>query len=345
MTPSRLLDALDRRPLDRPPIWFMRQAGRYLPEYRRLRSRHSFAEAMRNPAIAAEITLQPLRRFPLDAAIVFSDIMTPLAAMGVGVEFAPGPVLAPLTLMDVARLPGLEPAGVDFVGEAIEIVRTGLDREVAVVGFAGAPATLLAYLVEGGGSQQFPSFRRALHADAAPEALAVLAEAMRTYLLVQVEAGADVVQLFDTWAGLLSADQFEALAVPAARRALSGLGVPTVYFAPGSTHLLERFHLVGATAYGVDWRLGLGEAWRRVGDHPLQGNLDPSVLLGDRAAVRSGTVRVLEEAGGRPGHIFNLGHGILPATPVENVEAMVDSVVGWAGTDCAGVSHVSGSAP
>lgn len=328
----RLLRALRREPLDRPPIWFMRQAGRYLPEYRELRGRYSFEEAMHTPAVAAEITLQPLRRFPLDAAIVFSDIMTPLTGMGVGIEFDPGPRLTPLTMDGVARLGELDPAKVDFVAETIATVRASLDREVTMIGFAGGPATLLAYLLEGGGSQQFAGFRAALHSDAAGPALDVLARAMRTYLTAQIEAGAEVVQLFDTWAGLLSPDQFNRWALPAARQALTGLGVPTIYFAPGAAHLLGLFHLVGATAYGVDWRLPLGEAWRRVGErHPIQGNLDPTLLLSDPDTVRTGAIRVLEEAAGRPGHIFNLGHGVLPDTPLVGVEAMVKTVVGWDG--------------
>jgi uroporphyrinogen decarboxylase len=315
----------------------MRQAGRYLPEYRESRGRYSFDEAMRTPEVAAEITLQPLRRFPLDAAIVFSDIMTPLTAMGVAIEFDPGPRLTPLSVNDVAGLAEFDPAKVDFVAETIATVRASLDREVAVIGFAGGPATLLAYLLEGGGSQQFANFRRALHSDAAAEALAVLTKAMHSYLAAQIEAGADVVQLFDTWAGLLSTEQFKRWALPAARQVLAGLDVPTVYFAPGATHLFELFHLVGSTGYGVDWRLPLGEAWRQVGEGtPLQGNLDPALLLCDPETVRAGTIRVLDEAGGRPGHIFNLGHGVLPGTPVVSVEAMVKTVVSWDGSDSAG---------
>lgn len=328
----RLLRALRGEPLDRPPIWFMRQAGRYLPEYRELRSRHTFDLAMRTPRLAAEITLQPLSRFPLDAAIVFSDIMTPLTAMGVRIEFDPGPKLAPRTVEQVARLGELDPSRVGFVAETIAEVRSSLDEDVAVVGFAGGPATLLAYLLEGGGSHQFPNFRSALHGDLPTEAMAVLARSMRSYLGAQVEAGAQVVQLFDSWAGLLTPEQFRRWAIPAARDALAGLGVPTIYFAPGATHLLDLFHLVEATAHGVDWRLPLADAWRRVGlDRPIQGNLDPAMLLTDPDTVRAGTVGVLEGAGGRPGHIFNLGHGILPGTPLPNVEAMVETVVGWDG--------------
>ena len=328
----RLLKALRREPLDRPPIWFMRQAGRYLPEYRELRSRHTFDEAMRDPVVAAEITLQPLRRFPLDAAIVFSDIMTPLTAMGVGIDFDPGPRLTPRSAGEVARLGELDPARVDFVAATIATVRASLDPRVTVIGFAGGPATLLAYLLEGGGSQQFANFRKSFHSDDPAEALAVLARAMRVYLTAQIEAGAEVVQMFDTWVGLLSTDQFKRWALPAARQALAGLGVPTIYFAPGATHLIDLLSLVGATAYGVDWRLPLGESWRRVGEsYPIQGNLDPALLLSDPATVRAGTVQVLEEADGRSGHIFNLGHGVLPGTPLANVEEMVNTVTGWGG--------------
>ena len=325
---SRLLAALDRQSLDRPPIWFMRQAGRYLPEYRELRSRHGFDETMRTPALAAEITLQPLRRFPLDAAIVFADIMTPFGALGVPIEFAPGPSLSPLSLGQVADLGDLDQARVGFLGETIEIVSAALPPDVALIGFAGGPATLLAYLLEGGGSQHFPSFRRVFHGDDPTAALTVLARAMRTYLELQVDAGVRVAQLFDTWAGLLSPQQFEEWALPAARQALAGLEVPTIYFAPAAAHLLDLLPRIGATGYGVDWRLPLGDYWKRLGeDHVIQGNLDPALLLSDPDTVRAGTNRVLEEAAGRPGHVFNLGHGVLPDTPLENVQAMVETVL------------------
>jgi uroporphyrinogen decarboxylase len=323
----RLLAALRGEPLDRPPVWLMRQAGRYLPEYRELRSRHTFVEAMRRPDLAAEITLQPLRRFPLDAAIVFADIMTPLGAMGVDVVFEPGPRLEPLTLDRVAHLPDPDMTTLGHVAETITQVRAGLDPEVAVIGFAGAPTTVLAYLVEGGGSQQFPHFRKTFHGADPADALSNLARATNEYLRSQVEAGADVIQLFDTWAGLLDPEQFARWARPSAREALSSLGVPTIYFAPGASHLLEQLPDVGATAYGVDWRLPLEAAWQKIGfDRPIQGNLDPSVLLAGPEASGRATSDLLERVGGRPGHVFNLGHGVLPGTPVESVSAVVDAV-------------------
>lgn len=324
----RLVAALDRQPLDRPPVWFMRQAGRYLPEYRELRAGHTFEEVMSTPEIAAEITLQPLRRYPLDAAIVFSDIMTPLMGMGVGVEFDPGPKLAPLTVDQVADLGPLDPSTVGFVGETISQVRAGAGPEVAVIGFAGGPVTLLAYLLEGGGSKHFPRFRAALHEPRIEEALSVLATSMHLYLETQTQSGADVVQLFDSWAGLLSTPMFRRLAVPAARQTLAGLSAPTIYFVPGGSHLLEILPEVGANGYGVDWRLPLDTAWERIGENRvIQGNLDPAVLLSSPTAVGDAVSRVLAEAAGRPGHIFNLGHGILPDTPLENVEAMVQTIV------------------
>jgi uroporphyrinogen decarboxylase len=235
-------------------------------------------------------------------------------------------------LDEVARLPEFEPTQVDFVAETVSIVRGVLDQEIAVIGFAGGPATILAYLLEGGGSQHFVGLRAAMHSDEVGEALDRLARMTRAYFTLQLEGGADVVHLFDTWAGLLSREQFKRWALPAAQKALAGLGVPTIYFAPGATHLLDLFHLVGATAYGVDWRLSLAEAWRLVGEsRSLQGNLDPAVLLSSPDRVRAGTVKVLEEAGGRRGHIFGLGHGIFPATPLPNVEAMIRTVHEWRG--------------
>jgi uroporphyrinogen decarboxylase len=325
----RLLAALRREPLDRPPVWMMRQAGRYLPEYRELRSRHSFDVAVRTPAIAAEITLQPLRRFPLDAAILFADIMTPLAAMGVPIEFDPGPKLIPQTTGQIASLGELHVDQVGHVAETVGLVRDELDPEVAMIGFAGGPVTLLAYLVEGGGSQHFPDFRLAFHTGDPTEALMVLARAMSTYLEVQIEAGVNVVQLFDTWAGLLTPAQFRQYAIPAAKVALAGLDVPAIYFAPGATHLLELLPEIGAAGYGVDWRLPLDEAWRRMGpERVIQGNLDPALLRSDPAAVRSATDDILERVADRPGHVFNLGHGVLPDTPIDNVAAMVETVIG-----------------
>ena len=323
-----LVEALARRPVARPPVWVMRQAGRYLPEYRELRSKHSFQEAVSNPAIAVELTLQPIRRFGMDGAVIFADIMTPLEAMGVEMTFDPGPRLHPHTLDEVAALPNLDPDRVGFVAETIRLVRAAVPDEIAVIGFAGAPVTLLAYLVEGGGSRDFMGLRSALRRDpaAARAALDALARAMRGYLGIQVAAGADVVQLFDTWAGVLGVAEFGSIAVPAARAALSGLEIPRIYFAPGAGHALEAQLAVGAEGYGIDWRTPLAHAWTRLGDVAIQGNLDPAVLLTDPATIRTEVAAMLDSVAGRSGLVVNLGHGIDRNTPPEHVAALVEAV-------------------
>ena len=324
----RLLAAIEGRSLDHPPVWFMRQAGRYLPEYRALRERYGFQEAVRRPDIASEITLQPWRRFDLDAAIVFADIMTPLEGFGIEVDFAPGPRLEPISIDALAGLGTFDVAAVGFVGETIASVREHLPRDRAVIGFAGAPATLAAYLLEGGGSKTFLALRRALSGspDTAAAALGVLGRAMREYLVAQVDAGADVVMLFDSWAGLLPLGEWTRLAMPAARVALEDVGVPTIYFAPGAGGSIRAQTQVGSSVTGVDWRLDLAEVRAAFPDRTLQGNLDPGVLLGSPAAIEDGVRRVLEAAGTSAGHVFNLGHGFLPETPVENAELLVKLV-------------------
>lgn len=325
-----LVEAVSGRPTDRTPVWVMRQAGRYLPEYRALRREHDFQQAVSTPEVAAEITLQPIERFDMDGAVIFADIMTPLEAMGVEIEFAPGPRLRPHTLEEVANLSPLDTDRVGFVAETVRLVRAGVPDATAVIGFAGAPLTLLAYLVEGGGSKDFVSLRAALRRDpiAATAALDNLAESMNRYLAMQVRAGADVVQLFDSWAGVLDRDIYAERAVPAARAALADLGAPRIYFAPHGPHTLELQSAVEADCYGVDWRLPLSEAWGRIGSRSIQGNLDPAVLLTDPATIEREVGTVLESAAGRDGHVFNLGHGIDRHTPPENLAAMVDAVRG-----------------
>jgi uroporphyrinogen decarboxylase len=306
----------------------MRQAGRYLPEYRELRQRHAFQAAVSDPGIAVEITLQPIRRFAMDGAVIFADIMTPLEAMGVPVTFDPGPRLRPHTVAEVAGLGALDPGRVEHVAATVAGVRAQVPEDTAVIGFAGAPVTLLAYLLEGGGSTGFMALRAAVAEDpaAVAAALATLAAAMNRYLQVQVGAGAAVVQLFDTWAGLLARHQFEALAIPAARKTLDGLDVPSIYFAPGAGHALDLFPEVAATGYGVDWRVAIDDAWEVLGEVAVQGNLDPAVLLTDRVTVTRAVGDIMDRVGGRPGHVFNLGHGIDRATSPDLVAAMVEAV-------------------
>lgn len=326
----RLLQALACQPLDRPPVWLMRQAGRHLPEYRELRNRHSFEETMTDPELATEVTLQPLRRYPLDAAIVFADIMTPIRAMGVDLRFDPGPKMTPLTLAEVAALKPPREELLEPLCETLRRVRSRLEPEKALIGFCGGPATVLAYLLEGGGSRDFPRLRLAFDDPTIEEALAVLAEAMNQYLRFQISSGADVVQVFDTWAGVLPVGVYEEHVVRPTSQVVAGVGAPSIYFAPNATHLLGRVHMVGADGYGVDWRIPVDLASDRVGPSlAIQGNLDPAYLLGEPEAARRETEWVLEEACGRPGHIFNLGHGVLPQSRPETVAAVVDTVANW----------------
>ena len=322
-----LLDALDLKALDHPPVWVMRQAGRYLPEYRSLRERYSFQESVTKPELAAEITLQPIRRFGMDGAIVFADIMTPLEAMGVEITFDPGPRLQPLSLRQVAQLHRLDADAVGHVLETIRLVASEVPAHTAVIGFAGAPITLLAYLLEGGGSKDFMTMRAALGSapDLAEAALENLASSMQVYLRAHVAAGAEVVQLFDTWAGVLDADTYRRFAVPGARASLAGLEVPTIYFAPGAGHTLSLQGEVGARAYGIDWKTPIDHAFSVFEGRAVQGNLDPSILLSDPATVRAKTLALLEQVAGRGGHVLNLGHGIDRRTPPENVSALVEA--------------------
>ncbi len=323
-----LVEALRRRPVGRRPVWIMRQAGRYLPEYRDLRARHSFQDAVATPAVAAEITLQPIRRFGMDGAVIFADIMTPLEAMGVAMTFDPGPRLRPHTLAEVAALGPLDVERVGFIAETIRRVRSEVPDETAVIGFAGAPLTLLAYLVEGGSSKDYMRLRGELRADpaAARAALSTLAAAMNTYLAMQIAAGADVVQLFDSWAGVLDRESFRDIAMPPAARALAELEAPRIYFAPGCGHTLDIQPAIGAEGYGVDWRLSLVEAWARLGDVAIQGNVDPAILLADPDTIRKAVGALLAGSAGRDGHIVNLGHGIDRHTPPENVATFVEAV-------------------
>jgi uroporphyrinogen decarboxylase len=323
-----LLEAISLRPLPHPPVWIMRQAGRYLPEYREIRARHSFQETVNTPALAAELTLQPVKRFDMDVAVIFADIMTPLEAMGVEMTFDPGPRLSPLTLAEIVSLPEFDVDRVSHVGETIRLVGQGVPATTSVIGFAGAPVTLLAYLIEGGGSKDFMEMRTALRTnpELATEALDKLAVAMNAYLRFQVAAGADVVQLFDTWAGLLDPVTYSSLAVPAAGKTQAGVGVPTIYFAPGAGHTLALQSDVGASAYGVDWRTSLEDAFDAFPGSAVQGNLDPAILRSEPTNIERAVKELLAQVAGRPGHIMNLGHGIDRRTPPENVAAFVEAV-------------------
>ena len=332
--PTLLLRALRGEALPRPPVWFMRQAGRYLPEYRAVRERTSFLELCHDPELATEVTLQPLRRFGFDAGIVFSDILLPLEAMGRTLTFGKGhgPVFPePVrTRADIDGLRELDPAR--DLRDTLAAVRLCNERaEVPVLGFAGAPFTLACYLVEGRGSKDWIEVKRMMFArpDDFRALLDRLADAVGAFLQAQVEAGAPAVQLFDTWAGALAPDDFRRWALPAARRALAFVReAPTIYFTKDSGPFLPWLAESGATAIGLDWRVDMARARAALGETPVQGNLDPIALYAPPDAIRE-RVRAIIRAAGPRGHIFNLGHGITPRTPLEGVAAAVEAVREW----------------
>jgi uroporphyrinogen decarboxylase len=318
------------------PVWVMRQAGRYLPEYRALRKKVDFLTATKTPDLAAEITLQPIRRFPLDAAILFADIMTPLEGMGVAMDFNPGPIIeTPVrSPEDVGRLRPLDPdEGTPFVLEALRLVRSDLDDTRALIAFAGAPFTLFCYLVEGGGSKDFMEARSFLRSepDAAGRLLDLLGTSMERYLIAQAEAGADALMLFDSWVGLLAPDTYRRFALPVLSRTVAhvreAVDRPIIYFANGGATLIEAATEVGAEVLGVDWTLPLSHAVERIGPGAVvQGNLDPAALFAPRSELGQAIDTVLEEGRGAAAHIFNLGHGIHRTTDPDRVAFLVDRV-------------------
>ncbi len=302
----------------------MRQAGRSLPEYRELRERHSFWEVAGTPELCAEVTLQPVRRHGVDAAVMFADIMTPVVGMGLDVDLVEGvgPVVAgPVrTVADVERLrvPDPEEAFAPLL-EAIRIVRGELDADRAVVGFCGGPFTVAGYLVEGRPSRDFVGVKALMYGqpDVWRALLDKLADCFAAYLAAQVRAGADVVQLFDSWVGCLSPDDYEEFVAPWSARILAAAGAPTIHFGTGTATLLEAMAAAGGDVIGLDWRMRLDDGWARVEGRGVQGNLDPAALLGPWDRVEKQALDVLRRAEGRPGHIFNLGHGVLPGTDAD----------------------------
>jgi uroporphyrinogen decarboxylase len=334
---ERFLRACRREAVDCTPIWIMRQAGRYLPEYRKLRERHAMLDLAKQPDLAAQVTLMPVRRFALDAAILFSDIMVP--AWGLGVPFRieenVGPVIDdPLRTEKQVRALRVFDAQRDagFVLESIRMIRAELDGKVPLIGFAGAPFTLASYLIEGRSPRRF-RWTKALMLDA-PEIwdplMTRLADTVISYLRAQAEAGAQALQVFDSWVGNLSPGQYERFAAPYSRRVFEALrpsGKPLIHFGTETSMLLGAMTKAGGDVIGADWRIPLDEAWAKIGpDRAIQGNLDPAVLFARPEVVRREAQDVLDRAGGRVGHIFNLGHGILPETPVDAVAALVDYV-------------------
>jgi uroporphyrinogen decarboxylase len=328
--------ACRRRPTGFTPVWLMRQAGRYLPEYRALRSRFSFLELCKNPEAAAEVTLLPVQRLAVDAAILFADILLVAEPMGVGLEFArgEGPVIQrPVrSAADVGRLAEPDPTDtLPFVFETVRRVRAALADRIPLIGFAGAPFTVASYLVEGGASRDYLDTKRLMYTDpgAWHALLALLARTTARYLNGQIAAGAQAVQLFDSWVGCLAPDDYRQYVLPYSRAVIQALtpGVPVIHFGTGTAGLLEAFREAGGDVVGLDWRVDLGQAWARLGhDVAVQGNLDPVALLAPPPAIRQRVRLILDRAAGQPGHVFNLGHGVLPQTPVDHVRAMVDAV-------------------
>jgi len=329
-----LVRAARREPVEHTPVWFMRQAGRSLPEYRAIREQHSFWDVANTPELCAEVTLQPVRRHGVDAAVMFADIMTPVLGMGVDVELVEGvgPVIAdPVrTLADVERLrvPDPEEAFAPVL-EAIRVVRGELEPEQAVIGFCGGPFTVAGYLVEGKPSREFATVKALMYRE--PEVwralMDKLADCFSSYVAAQARAGADVVQLFDSWVGALSPADYEEFVAFASARILAAVDVPTIHFGTGASTLLPAMTRAGGDVVGLDWRIALDDGWALVGeDRGVQGNLDPALLLGPWERVEAAAREVLDRAGGRNGHIFNLGHGVLPRTDPDIVSRLAELV-------------------
>jgi uroporphyrinogen decarboxylase len=336
---ERFLHACACQPLDRPPLWIMRQAGRYLPEYRELKARHSFLEMVRTPALAAEVTLQPLRRFALDAAIIFSDILVIPEALGQGYRFRDtGGIEMEYRLETPAQLDRLDPAGVaarlDYVAAALRRVKAELKGERALLGFGGSPWTLATYMLEGGSADDFERSKTVFYADRGffDALLGKLTAALVDYFQLQIRAGADAIQIFDSWGGNLAGQDYEAASLRWIRQIIAALprDFPVILYAKGTPSQLTDQAFSGARVLGVDWTIDLGVARRLVpANVALQGNLDPVLLNTTPEIVRREAGRLLETMRGSHGHIFNLGHGIMPHAKIACVEALVQTVVDW----------------
>ena len=333
---SPLMLAARGEPADRVPIWLMRQAGRYMAEYRAVRQKTTFLELCRNPDLCAEVMLVAVERLGVDAAIVFSDLLPILEPMGLELEFTAGegpvihnPIRTPDQVDRLCELESIEP--LEYVIEAVRKTRAGLSERLPLIGFAGAPFTLASYAIEGGSSRNQLRVKTLMYQDPGAFAalMARLARAVARYLNAQIDAGAQLVQLFDSWVGCLGPDDYRRFVLPHSRAVLASLRphAPAIHFATGNPALVPLLAEAGGAVIGVDWRIRLDDARHAIGPHKaIQGNLDPAVLLSTPAEIRRRAREVLDQAGTRPGHIFNLGHGVLPQTPVENVIALVDAV-------------------
>jgi len=336
MMNERFLKACRREPVDCTPVWFMRQAGRYMAEYRALRAKHSILDLCKTPELAAQVTFQPIDRFPLDAAIIFADILLPLEPMGLSLEFAEGegPVIHnPVrNQADVERLKVIDGGELDYVAEAIRQARRALNGRVPLIGFAGAPFTLASYAIEGGSSRNYLLTKQLMYSEpkAWHQLMDKFARVITGYLRRQIKAGAQAIQLFDSWVGCLSVGDYVEYVMPHVQLIFEGLkreGVPMIHFGTGTSAMLRQMREAGGDVIGVDWRIHLDEAWATVGhDVAVQGNLDPLTLFAPLHEIERRVEDILRRVGGRPGHIFNLGHGILPTTPIEHVAATIEMV-------------------
>jgi uroporphyrinogen decarboxylase len=333
---SPFMRACRREPVPYTPVWLMRQAGRYMQEYRAVRARYSFLEMCKQPEVAAEVTVYAAHRLNVDAAIIFADILLILEPMGLDLEFAKGegPVIHnPVrTAQDVARLQEVETAeSLDYVMQAIRVTRRELKPDLPLIGFSGAPFTLASYICEGGGSRNYVHAKTLMYTDTGAwhALMSLIARALIKYLNAQIAAGAQAVQLFDSWVGCLSPNDYREYVLPHTRAVIAGItpGTPVIHFGTGTSTLLELQREAGGDVIGLDWRIDLAEGWRRVGhDRAIMGNFDPVALFAHVGHVRAEARRILDRAEQRNGHIFNLGHGILPQTPVETVVALVEAV-------------------
>ena len=335
---ERFLKTCRREKVDCTPVWFMRQAGRYMAEYRKLREKYGLLQMFKTPEIATEVTLQPIKALSVDAAIIFADILLPLEGMGIRIEFAQGegPVIHnPVrTRKDAEALRVAHPRDdLGYVLRSLELVNAELSGKVALIGFAGAPFTLASYMIEGGSSRNYVLTKKLMYEDAAVWELVMdrIVETLTSYLLAQARSGAQIVQLFDSWVGCLSPADYRTYVLPHTSRvfrALKAEGIPSIHFGTGTADLLPLMREAGGDVIGADWRTFLDDAWARIGvdSAGIQGNLDPVTLMAPWPVVKSRATDILDRAAGRPGHIFNLGHGILPGTPVDTVRALADLV-------------------
>lgn len=333
---SRFIRACRCEPVDATPIWLMRQAGRYMAEYRAVRKHHSILEICKTPALAAEVTITAAEKLDVDAAIIFADLLLPLEVMGLPFRFSAGegPVIEqPLrSRKSVEALTTHRSSELGYVAESIRKVVAHFDEKLPVIGFCGAPFTLASYMIEGGGSRNYVHTKKMMYTDPAVWDLLMrkLVDVLAAYSLEQISAGADALQIFDSWVGCLGVEDYRRYVLPHVRELVQRLkvaGVPIIYFGTETTTLLPSMKEAGAPVMGVDWRIPLGQAWQSLNfEGAIQGNLDPVVLFAGQKELRARANDILAQAGGRPGHIFNLGHGILPETPVENVRALVNFV-------------------